>query len=104
MTDNPIPARLSVKMKEADTAMYFQIQCSSCGHRSRKLPYDVDKTSEQIIKTGWNSFGSAFYCPECSKGRPTWDQEHTRDLIFRRMVHELTEAIAYRSGTMKREE
>lgn len=47
--------------------MYFQISCSNCGHRSQKLPYDPYRTPDKITSAGWDSFGSAFYCPKCVK-------------------------------------
>lgn len=84
--------------------MYFQITCSNCGHRSQKLPYNAGKTPDRIINAGWNSFGGVFYCPKCArtwetrngKNRPLWGEDHTRNLIFERMIYELTDAIAYR--------
>lgn len=87
--------------KEANT-MFFQITCSSCGHRSRKLPYNGTTTPEKIIKSGWNSFGSAFYCPKCvktwekrnGKDRPLWGNAHTIDIIQRQMIRELNQAIS----------
>ena len=39
------------------------IQCSNCGKRE-KMENTVDN-AVQIIKGGWNSIGSALYCPKC---------------------------------------
>lgn len=39
------------------------IQCSNCGKRE-----EMENTTEnavQIIKSGWDSIGSALYCPKC---------------------------------------
>lgn len=77
--------------------MYFQAQCSRCGHRSRK--FDCKKLSmprsaaDAIISAGWNSFGDAMYCPACSStwqerngtDRPLWGAEHTRQVVADRM-------------------
>ena len=46
--------------------------CSCCGNHEKlsneKVEYTVD-----AIKRGWGSFGSALYCPECSK---TWPERN----------------------------
>lgn len=52
--------------------MDVMITCSRCGkHRmisNKKVEYTV-----KVIQDGWNSFGSALYCPECSK---TWEDRN----------------------------
>ena len=61
----------------------MRVTCSNCGY------VKVFKASDyQIIKRlkeGWNSVGSALYCPECvrtwdernGKERPVWGIDHT---------------------------
>lgn len=39
------------------------IQCSNCGKREG-IENTVDN-AVQIIKSGWDSIGSALYCPKC---------------------------------------
>ena len=39
------------------------IQCSNCGKRE-EIENTVDN-AVQIIKRGWDSIGSALYCPKC---------------------------------------
>lgn len=52
--------------------MLVSIQCSRCGKirkiSNAKVEYTVD-----AIKEGWGSFGSALYCPECTK---TWSERN----------------------------
>lgn len=52
--------------------MEIMITCSRCGkHRiisNKKVEYTA-----KAIQDGWNSFGSALYCPECSK---TWEERN----------------------------
>jgi len=82
--------------------MYLQIQCSSCGRRSRQYGYNhmlniLTKAPEEIIKAGWGSFGDAFYCPQCvktwekrnGKDRPLWGDDHTHVRILETMVGQL---------------
>lgn len=49
----------------------MQIQCSNCGSvvafRFGKKPVN------RLIQDGWNSFGSALYCPACSE---TWPERN----------------------------
>jgi hypothetical protein len=47
------------------------IQCSCCGNHT-SFSYTVTNVMKQI-KEGWNSFGSALYCPICSK---TWNERN----------------------------
>ena len=48
-----------------------RIQCSCCGN-STSFSYTATNVMKQI-KEGWNSFGSALYCPICSK---TWNERN----------------------------
>ena len=86
--------------------MYLQIMCSCGAHRSRKFKYDRyarTEPAEEIVKAGWNSFGSAFYCPKCvktweqrnGKDRPLWGEEHTKERVYQVMVGELMDYITY---------
>lgn len=53
------------------TTNSVDIQCSNCGRVDR-----VCYTTQNVIHTiqkGWNSFGSALYCPDCSK---TWHERN----------------------------
>lgn len=86
--------------------MYLQIMCSCCGHRSRKFKYDRyarTEPAEEIVKAGWDSFGSAFYCPKCvktweqrnGKDRPLWGEDHTKERVCQVMVGELMDYITY---------
>lgn len=58
----------------------LQIQCSNCGHRSRKYKieyaYEVEQRADEMIKAGWNSYGSVVYCPACVK---TWEERNGKD-------------------------
>lgn len=55
--------------------MYVKITCSCCGaHRrisNKKMEYTVN-----AIKAGWGSYGSALYCPKCSR---TWEQRNGKE-------------------------
>ena len=44
----------------------MQVQCSKCGHRSRKVKRGYYE-AEGIADAGWRSYGSALYCPKCVK-------------------------------------
>lgn len=44
----------------------MQVQCSKCGHRSRKVKRGYYE-AKGIADAGWRSCGSALYCPECTK-------------------------------------
>lgn len=44
------------------------IMCSRCG---AKKSFTYSKANaDKVIKEGWGSFGSALYCPECTKSWP----------------------------------
>lgn len=49
----------------------MQIQCSNCGAIQR-FKYTVANVNN-LIAFGWNSCGSALYCPECVK---TWEERN----------------------------
>ena len=51
------------------------IQCSCCGS-TEDLSYGAEEI-DAVIEKGWNSFGRALYCPECSR---TWYQRNAKDL------------------------
>jgi len=63
------------------------IQCSNCGKRVtfKYSPANAKKRTDE----GWNSFGDALYCPECSAtweerngtDRPQWGAKHTQEKI-----------------------
>ena len=63
------------------------LQCSCCG-KSHAIQYTA-KNVLSTVKSGWNSFGSALYCPDCVKtwedrngaGRPLWGEDHTIERI-----------------------
>lgn len=44
----------------------IRVQCSNCG-----IIWEVPKEkARDIVRAGWDSYGSAFYCPECVA---TWE-------------------------------
>ena len=45
--------------------MTIEIQCFRCGVR-RKLSNEKVQYTVDAIKDGWDSFGAALYCPDCS--------------------------------------
>ena len=49
----------------------IRLQCSNCG-ATETITNRIDE-AEKAIKSGWGSYGSALYCPECSK---TWDERN----------------------------
>ena len=86
--------------------MYLQIICSNCGHKSRKFKYDRYsriEPADEIVKAGWDSFGSAFYCSKCvntweqrnGKGRPLWGTEHTKERVYQEQVGQLLDYVTY---------
>lgn len=63
------------------------LQCSCCGKR-----HSIEYTAYNVLQTvrsGWNSFGSALYCPDCvktweeynGKNKPLWGDDHTIKMI-----------------------
>lgn len=52
----------------------MQIQCSNCG-LIKGFRFS-EKQTASLIQDGWNSFGSALYCPICSG---TWAERNGRD-------------------------
>lgn len=64
----------------------MEIQCSRCG-ATMSFAYSAGHVIG-AVRAGWNSYGSALYCPECSstwdkrnKGRPLAGHENTIDVI-----------------------
>jgi hypothetical protein len=53
----------------------MRIQCSNCG-ASKEFRFNSGKVLE-AINEGWGSYGSALYCPECTK---TWYERNDKDL------------------------
>ena len=49
----------------------MNITCSNCGS-SQRLRYSASAVLA-VCHSGWNSCGSALYCPECSA---TWDKRN----------------------------
>lgn len=65
----------------------MEISCSNCGKR-KKFRYSASNILCTVYNQGWSSYGSALYCPECSKtwngrnpGRPLARPESTVNLI-----------------------
>lgn len=66
----------------------MEIQCSNCGARQRfGVKYENVKS---LIALGWNSVGSALYCPECVRtwasrngDRQLWGKDNTEKQIMR---------------------
>lgn len=50
----------------------FTAVCSSCGRRSKEVFYDMS-AAVGLARSGWRSFGTALYCPECRK---KWEVRH----------------------------
>ena len=47
------------------------LQCSCCGNQ-RSVVYTA-LNAASIIKEGWGSYGSALYCPKCTR---TWEERN----------------------------
>ena len=50
------------------------IQCSNCGTH-REIKYAIGRIV-QAINDGWDSYGNALYCPECSR---TWEKRNGKN-------------------------
>lgn len=57
---------------------FLTIMCSRCGC-TEDLTYTPEQLDAAITK-GWNSYGRALYCPECSR---TWHDRNTKELAGR---------------------
>lgn len=53
----------------------MEIYCSRCGNHERVLK--SVRSVKAKSKKGWRSYGSAIYCPECTK---TWGERNAREL------------------------
>lgn len=65
----------------------MNISCSRCG-ADHGFRYCAANVLNVVYNHGWNSYGAALYCPECSatwdernKGRPMAGPENTIGLI-----------------------
>lgn len=65
----------------------MKILCSRCG-ADKEFRYSAGNVLCAVYTQGWNSYGAALYCPECSatwdernKGRPLAGPENTIALI-----------------------
>jgi hypothetical protein len=70
-----------------------RITCSNCGAHENIGP---SKITDAVLR-GWGSYGSALYCPECTK---TWD-ERNKGRPMASALHttqRLYELIAPRNG------
>lgn len=47
----------------------MRVTCSSCGNSEDIKPNEI---TDAVLR-GWGSYGSALYCPECSR---TWDERN----------------------------
>lgn len=50
----------------------IEIQCSRCGVK-RELSNEKMQNTIDAIKDGWDSFGGALYCPDCTAD---WDSRN----------------------------
>lgn len=53
----------------------IEIMCSCCGFR-KTIPNSIGAIDD-TCNEGWNSFGSALYCPECVR---TWHERNSKPL------------------------
>lgn len=67
----------------------MKIMCSCCGN-THSFTYSAENAFCAVYKLGWGSFGSALYCPECTKtwavrnpGRPMPGADNTVRVIDR---------------------
>lgn len=50
----------------------MKISCSRCG-ADKEFRYSAGNVLGTVYVQGWNSYGAALYCPECSA---TWDERN----------------------------
>lgn len=50
----------------------MKILCSRCG-ADKEFRYSAGNVLCAVYTQGWNSYGAALYCPECSA---TWDERN----------------------------
>lgn len=48
------------------------IYCSCCG-KKHSFKYSAQNVLRAVYTCGWGSYGSALYCPECTR---TWDERN----------------------------
>ena len=73
----------------------MQIQCSNCG-ATRSFKYSAGNVLRIVGVNGWNSCGSALYCPKCSK---TWHERNgSRPLASQENTMARIDAIRQREG------
>jgi hypothetical protein len=76
-----------MKWKGKAKKMFFKITCSNCG-KHRRLSFPMEASIYHAIACGWNSFGSALYCPDCVK---TWHERNNKELAGERNTHDVIE-------------
>ena len=74
--------------------MTIDIMCSCCGNHQKLSNERISDTAD-LIHSGWGSYGSSLYCPECSKSwqernddRPMADERNTFFLIMKLFLEE----------------
>lgn len=76
----------------------MQVQCSKCGHRSRKVKHGYYE-ARGIANAGWRSYGSALYCPKCTK---IINRKENKDAaimtIMERMINDAEQEIEILKG------
>lgn len=71
----------------------IDLQCSNCGKFERNVSNEKVENAVKVIKKGWNSFGSALYCPECSvkfekrNGKPLSGEKNTFFVIMQHFLN-----------------
>ena len=76
----------------------MQVQCSKCGHRSRKVERGYYE-AEGIADAGWRSYGSALYCPKCVKiCNRLEDRDAAIMTIMERMIEDAEQEIEILKG------
>ena len=76
----------------------MQVQCSKCGHRSRKVKRGYYE-AEGIADAGWRSYGSALYCPKCVKiCTRLEDRDAAIMTIMERMIEDAEQEIEILKG------
>lgn len=63
----------------------MKILCSRCGN-THSFRYSAENVGAAVYEMGWGSYGSALYCPECSK---TWDERNKGRYYHNHVVPEM---------------